>query len=117
MKNWQNANGVFGKIRSVFTPANAISKNDIEAIKAYNSQIDSCATLQTAFNRIMLNASPAAQNLAASYNGYYQAAWFFKEYADGYSNLFTEQQVFVKDFLKSFNSRTLKRKYLILRMN
>lgn len=68
-RNWQNANGVFGKIGSVFTPANAITKSDIEAIKAYNSQIDSCATSQTAFNRTMLNASPAAQNLVASYNG------------------------------------------------
>lgn len=67
--NWQNANGVFGKIGSVFTPANAITKSDIEAIKAYNSQIDSCVTSQTAFNRTMLNASPVAQNLVASYNG------------------------------------------------
>lgn len=31
--NWQNANGI-GKIESVFTPANAITKSDIEAIKA-----------------------------------------------------------------------------------
>jgi len=68
-RNWQNANGVFGKIGSVFTPASAITKSDIEAIKAYNSQIDSCVTSQTAFNRTMLNASPAAQNLVASYNG------------------------------------------------
>ncbi len=68
-RNWQNANGVFGKIGSVFTPANAITKSDIEAIKAYNSQIDSCVTSQTAFNRTMLSASPAAQNLVASYNG------------------------------------------------
>ena len=68
-RNWQNANGVFGKIGSVFIPANAISKSDIEAIKAYNFQIDSCVTSQTAFNRTMLNASPAAQNLVASYNG------------------------------------------------
>lgn len=33
-RNWQNANGVFGKIGSVFTPASAITKSDIEAIKA-----------------------------------------------------------------------------------
>ena len=38
--NWQNANGIFGKIGSVFTPANTISKSDINAIKAYNAQID-----------------------------------------------------------------------------
>lgn len=68
-RNWQNANGVFGKIGSIFTPANAITKSDIEAIKAYNSQIDSCVSSQTAFNRTMLNASPAAQNLVTSYNG------------------------------------------------
>lgn len=66
-RNWQNANGVFCKIGSIFTPA--ISKNDIEAINAYNSQIDSGVTSQTAFNRTMLNASPAAQNLIAAYNG------------------------------------------------
>ena len=66
-RNWQNANCVVGKIGSIFNPA--ISKNDIEAIKAYNSQIDSGVTSQTAFNRTMLNASPAAQNLIAAYNG------------------------------------------------
>ncbi len=68
-RNWQNTNGTRGKIGSVFIPANAITKSDIEAIKAYNSQIDSGITSQTAFNRTMLNASPAAQNLVASYNG------------------------------------------------
>lgn len=68
-RNWQNANGIFGKIGSIFTPVNAITKSDIESINAYNSQIDSCVTSQTAFNRTMLNASPAAQNLVASYNG------------------------------------------------
>lgn len=66
-RNWQNANSVFGKIGSIFAPA--ISKNDIEAIKAYNSQIDSGVTSQTAFNRTMLDASSTAQNLVASYNG------------------------------------------------
>lgn len=68
-RNWQNANGIGGKLGSIFTPANAITKSDIEAIKAYNLQIDACVTSQTAFNRTMLNASPAAQNLVASYNG------------------------------------------------
>ena len=33
-RNWQNANGVFGKIGSVFTPANAFTQSDINAIKA-----------------------------------------------------------------------------------
>lgn len=68
-RNWHNADGIGGKLGSIFTPANAITKSDIEAIKAYNSQIDACATSQTAFNRTMLNASPVAQNLVASYNG------------------------------------------------
>lgn len=49
--------------------ANAITKSDAEAIESYNSQIDSCVTSQTAFNRTMLNASPAAQDLVASFNG------------------------------------------------
>lgn len=67
--NWENANGVFGKIGSIFSSTNALSETDITAIKAYNDQIDDCVTTQTAFNRTMLNASPAAQNLVASFNG------------------------------------------------
>lgn len=65
-RNWQNANGVFGKIESVFSTASSpISSSDIEAIKAYNSQIDNCVTSQTAFNRTMLNASPATQKFVS----------------------------------------------------
>lgn len=68
--NWQNANGILGKIGSVFsTAASPISSSDIQAIKEYNSQINSCVTSQTAFNRTMLKASPIAQNMVASYNG------------------------------------------------
>ena len=44
-------------------------KNDIEAIKKYNEQIDNCVTSQTAFNRTMLNASEDAQELVAAANG------------------------------------------------
>lgn len=66
--NWNNATGIRGKIGSLFA-STAISQSDVQAIQAYNSQIDSCVTSQTAFNRTMLNASPAAQNLVASCNG------------------------------------------------
>ena len=44
-------------------------KNDIEAIKKYNEQIDNCVTSQTAFNRTMLNTSEDAQELVAAANG------------------------------------------------
>lgn len=67
-KNWQDADGFWNKIGSVFS-SNAITASDVEAIKAYNAQIESNVTSQTAFNRSMLDASPAAQNLVASYNG------------------------------------------------
>ena len=66
--NWQNAFGVKNKIGSLFA-TQAISSDDVNAIKAYNTQIDNCVTSQTAFNRTMLQASPTAQNLVASYNG------------------------------------------------
>lgn len=44
-------------------------KNDIEAIKKYNEQIDNCVPSRTAFNRTMLNASEDAQELVAAANG------------------------------------------------
>lgn len=66
--NWNAATGVRGKIGSLFA-STSISQSDVQAIQAYNAQIDSCVTSQTAFNRTMLNASPAAQNLVASCNG------------------------------------------------
>lgn len=46
-----------------------ISDADINAIKAYNAEIHACTGSQTAFNRTMLNASEAAQNMVASANG------------------------------------------------
>lgn len=66
--NWQGASGVGGKIGSLFA-SQSLSQSDVEAIRSYNAQIDACVTSQTAWNRTMLNASPAAKNLAASCNG------------------------------------------------
>lgn len=46
-----------------------LSSSDIDAIKAYNKEIDNCVTSQTAFNRTMLDASEDAQNVVAAANG------------------------------------------------
>lgn len=46
-----------------------MSTSDVDAIKAYNKQIDNCVTSQTAFNRTMLNTSKEAQNVVAAANG------------------------------------------------
>ena len=46
-----------------------LSISDVNAIKAYNEQIDNCVTSQTAFNRTMLNTSKDAQNFVAAANG------------------------------------------------
>lgn len=66
--NWQSVSGIKNKIGSLFATT-ALSSSDTEAIRAYNEQIEKSVTSQTAFNRTMLNASPAAQNLVASCNG------------------------------------------------
>lgn len=57
-RNWQNANGALGKIGSVFSPANAITKSDIEAIKAYNSQIPDLRKRKLTQCRPLLYGSP-----------------------------------------------------------
>ena len=59
----------FGNIKDFFTRQNILSDSDINAIKAYNAQIDSCITSQTAFYRTMLNASKTAQDMVANANG------------------------------------------------
>lgn len=64
----------FNGIKNFFSPqefslSEILSDSDIEAIKAYNDQIDKCVTSQTAFNRTMLNASKEAQNAVAAANG------------------------------------------------
>lgn len=59
----------FGNIKEFFTRKNILSNSDINAIKAYNAQIDACVTHQTAFNRTMLNASKTAQNMVEKANG------------------------------------------------
>lgn len=46
-----------------------VSKSDINAMKAYNAEIDRCTTSQTAWYRTMQNASSAAQSVVASANG------------------------------------------------
>ena len=66
--DWQASSGIKGKIGSLFA-SQALSQSDINAIRSYNAQIDACATSQAAWNKTMLDASPAAQNLVASCNG------------------------------------------------
>lgn len=56
-------NGDFFKKQSLF------SDSDINAIKAYNAEINRCVTSQTAFYRTTQNASVEAQNVVAAANG------------------------------------------------
>ena len=61
-------NGDLFKKRT-FSLSEVLSTSDVDAIKAYNKQIDNCVTSQTAFNRTMLNTSKDAQNVVAAANG------------------------------------------------
>ena len=65
---YQYKNSGLTGVRALFSK-NIISKSDYNALSQYNDMIDSCVTAQTAFNRTLLNASPAAQKMAASANG------------------------------------------------
>lgn len=56
-------NGDFFKKQSL------LSSEDINAIKAYNAEIDRCVGSQTAFYRTMQNASKEAQNIVSAANG------------------------------------------------
>ena len=56
-------NGDFFKKQSL------LSSEDINAIKAYNAEIDRCVSSQTAFYRTMQNASKEAQNIGSAANG------------------------------------------------
>lgn len=55
--------------KQTFSLSEVLSTSDVDAIKAYNEQIDNCVTSQTAFNRTMLNTSKDAQNVVAAANG------------------------------------------------
>lgn len=46
-----------------------LSQGDIDAITQYNNQLKQGVTSQTAWNRTMLQASPAAQHMVSSANG------------------------------------------------
>ena len=59
----------FGNIKDFFARQNILSDPDMNAIRAYNAQIDACVTSQTAFNRTMLNASVTAQTMVEKANG------------------------------------------------
>lgn len=45
----------------LFKKQQLFSSSDIQAIKAYNAQIDACVTSQTAFRRTMMDASEKDQ--------------------------------------------------------
>lgn len=55
--------------KQTFSLSEVLSTSDVDAIKAYNEQIDNCVTSQTAFNRTMLNTSKDAQNVVTAANG------------------------------------------------
>lgn len=55
--------------KQTFSLSEVLSTSDVDAIKAYNKQIDNCVTSQTAFNRTMINTSKEAQNVVAAANG------------------------------------------------
>ena len=55
--------------KQTFSLSEVLSTSDVDAIKAYNKQIDNCVTSQIAFNRTMLNTSKEAQNVVAAANG------------------------------------------------
>ena len=55
--------------KQTFSLSEVLSTSDVDAIKAYNKQINNCVTSQTAFNRTMLNTSKEAQNVVAAANG------------------------------------------------
>lgn len=55
--------------KQTFSLSEVLPTSDVDAIKAYNEQIDNCVTSQTAFNRTMLNTSKDAQNVVAAANG------------------------------------------------
>lgn len=59
----------FGDIKNFFKRQDILSDSDISAIKAYNKEINSCTTSQTAFYRTMLNTSEAAQIIVEEANG------------------------------------------------
>lgn len=67
--NFKNIGNNFNNIKNFFGKQSLLSDSDINAIKAYNSQIDACVTSQTAFRRTMLDASESAQILVANANG------------------------------------------------
>lgn len=65
--DWQNASGVKNKLFSLFDTQT--SDKDIQALNRFNTEIDKGMSLQTAYNRTMLDASESAQTFAATSRG------------------------------------------------
>ena len=59
-RNWQNANGVGGKLKSI------ISSNDVNCIKAFNTQISNGIKPSEAYKNTMVNCSNAAKQEAVA---------------------------------------------------
>ena len=72
-RNWQNANGVFGKIGSVFssskgTSNNIISNDQLQILRNWNNAVKHGCTNQETFNRIIANADENTKMYFAGLN-------------------------------------------------
>lgn len=72
-RNWQNANGVFGKIGSVFssskgTSNNIISNDQLQILRNWNNAVKHGCTNQETFNRIIANANENTKMYFAGLN-------------------------------------------------
>ena len=72
--NWQNANGIGGKIGSIFTPSNAntsasvISNDQVQILRNWNNAVKHGCTDQATFNRIIANADENTKMYFAGLN-------------------------------------------------
>lgn len=75
LKTSQNKNGdiVLGTsikdVQNLFKKQSLFERSDLDAIKAYNKEIEAGVTTQTAFRRTMMDASDEAQNMVIAANG------------------------------------------------
>lgn len=72
--NWQNANGIGGKIGSIFTSSNAntsasvISNDQVQILRNWNNAVKHGCTDQATFNRIIANADENTKMYFAGLN-------------------------------------------------
>ena len=72
--NWQNANGIGGKIGSIFASSNAgtsasvISNDQVQILRNWNNAVKHGCTDQATFNRIIANADENTKMYFAGLN-------------------------------------------------